>query len=139
MPEIVVPARQRRSVRRAVTTDCQVVSEHEFVLVGHRAVDVSAEGLLVESRLPASIGDPVIISMRAPGTRWWLDAEARVARIIRGLRRSDEGRFFGLRFISMSALDRAVLRASLEGRPPPLPRRRVRRDYATTVRLISAR
>ena len=133
---LLLRAAQRRVLRRAVTTDCQVVTDRAFKLLGQRTVDVSDEGLLLPSDVPVELGEEVIVSLRAPGTGLWLDAEAEVVRIVSGRRRRDRGRCLGLRFSYIEGPTAAVLTASLVGRPPPPPSRNLRRDYARSIRRI---
>lgn len=132
----IARASQRRTVRRAVGTTCQAVLDEGFTLIGHRALDLSAEGMLLASDREPPIGAEVIVSFRAPGTGIWLDAEAIVARIVRGRRRTDPSRGVGLRFQRLDSVTRAILDGSLAGKPPPVPARKVRKDYARTVRSI---
>ncbi len=128
---------QRCAVRRAVSVECQVVSERAFQLVARRTLDVSTGGLLVDSEADLEVGEGLIVSMRAPFTRLWIDAEAMVARLVRGRRAEDRGPRVGLRFVTMEPHERALLAASLHGVPPPVPARRLRRDYAAMVRAIA--
>jgi hypothetical protein len=129
-------ARQRRSIRRAVSAECQVVTDRHFQLVGIRALDLSVEGMLVESDHRPPLGEEVIVSLKLPGTTMWVDAEAEVMRHVLGLRRSDPSAGIGLRFTGMDSITKVLLRSSLVGRPPPAPGRRLRRDYARTVEMI---
>jgi hypothetical protein len=127
----------RSTLRRSVRIDCEVVSERGFRLLARRALDLSTDGMLVQSEAQVEVGDDVIVSFTAPGGRFWMDAEATVARVVRGIREGDRvGRCLGLRFRTLENTSRAVLAASLRGLPPPIPSRHVRRDYASTVRLI---
>lgn len=137
MASWVKKARDRRSVRRAVAVDCQVVAEDGFRLIGEQTLDLSEQGMLVRSDAEVFPGESVIISMRAPRSRQWLDAEARVVRLVAGRRDRDRGRAVGLRFERMDALDYAVLAGSLRGLPPPLPGRLLRADYAAAIRAIA--
>jgi len=137
MPEIVLAAKDRDGVRRAVATVCQVVTEERFELLGERALDLSPDGMLLETAAEPRIGESVFVSLRAPGTQLWIDAEATVARIVRGRRGSDRTQGVGLRFRKMDRMYRAVLQESLRGFPPPLPGRFRRKDYASTVRAIA--
>jgi hypothetical protein len=128
---------ERTQLRRSVRIDCEVVSERGFRLLARRALDLSTDGMLVQSDAQVDVGDDVIISFTAPGGRFWMDAEATVARVVRGIREGDtRGRCLGLRFRTLDSMSRAVLAASLRGLPPPIPSRHVRRDYASTIRLI---
>jgi hypothetical protein len=148
MSSFLVRRKQRRSMRRSVRVECQVVREHDFRLLGRRAVDLSNDGMLVltdgEPRVSRLRGDPnvltgedVIVSFRAPTTRLWFDCTATVARVIHGRRPGDWGPCLGLSFESMDEVTRAFLRAELRGLPPPVPSRDLRIDYAATVRAAS--
>ncbi|HEY2732903.1 MAG TPA: PilZ domain-containing protein [Polyangiales bacterium] len=119
-------AMQRRAVRRAIRTGCQVVGD-EFELISERVVDLSPRGMLVACGRTTRIGDDVIVSFRAPGRDGlWLDAEATVARIIRGERWGDAGYCAGLDFTYFEKHARQELLARLAGYPPPVPRRRLK-------------
>jgi len=137
MTSWVKKARDRRSVRRSVAVDCQVVAEEGFRLIGERTLDLSEQGMLLRSDAEVIPGESVIISLRAPRSRLWFDAEARVVRLVAGRRGRDVGRAVGLRFERMDAIDYAVLVGSLRGLPPPLPGRELRVDYAAAVRDIA--
>jgi hypothetical protein len=134
MSSILVRRRQRTAMRRSVRVDCQVVREHDFKLVGRRAIDLSADGMLVLSDARVLTGEDVIVTFRAPSTRLWFDCTATVARVIHGRRPGDWGACLGLSFDSMDEVTRAFLRAELRGLPPPVPARELRIDYAETVR-----
>lgn len=122
---------RRRELRRAVRLVCEAVADDGFRPLGHRTLDVSADGMLLETHGAfARIGEEVIVSLRPPNSRLWIDAIARVARIALGRRRSDRAQAIGLAFVSMDAVDRAILDAKLRGYPPPLPRRQPPLDYA---------
>jgi hypothetical protein len=123
-------ARDRRSVRRAVRAACQVVTEHGFQLLGQIALDLSTDGLLVSSDVTVPAGEPVLVSLRIPGTTIWIDAEGTVTRVVAGTG-------VGVRFDRLDADARALLSSSLRGFPPPIPTARPRRDYAAAVRAIA--
>ena len=129
--------RERRLVRRALRTECHAVAEDGFRFLGEHTLDLSEAGLLLSSEEDADLGEPVLLSLRVPGGRTWVDAEARITRIVRGQRNSDRGRAFGLAFERMAPLDRAILSGSLGGSPPPAPARGLRRDYAGSVRALT--
>lgn len=112
---------RRIATRRDVVLDCQAVRERDFKLIADRTLDVSTVGLLLPVREPVETGESVIVSFQIPGM--WIDAEATVARVIRGRRPGDEGPAVGLVFEAMSFSARAALAGFLHGRPPPLPRR----------------
>jgi hypothetical protein len=127
----------RRTVRRSVFVDCQVVRESTFDLIGERAVDLSQAGMLLLSERAARIGEELIVTFRVPGTRAWVDTTATVVRLVRGFRRGDRGPAIGLAFDPLSTSDDLLVRGSIERFPPVFPGRAPRIDYAATVALIS--
>ena len=67
----------RKSTRHHVRIDCQVVRETDFSLVGHRTLDLSADGMLVRtarrtpgtfasSSLPRALGVKLHCSSSSP-------------------------------------------------------------------------
>jgi len=120
---VVTPTNRRIALRRMVRVPCQIVRERDFKLVGERALDLSAEGMLVPTDARVLTGESVIVSFRLPLTRVWIDAEAVVARVVHGRRRGDHGHCLGLQFLDVTEPSKVALRTSLRGLPPPLPRR----------------
>src|SRR5688500_8417702 len=101
-PVIEAGANLRQAVRRGVAIECEAVADDGFRLLGRRAIDVSGQGLLLETRGAfARIGEEVFLSFRPPKSRLWVDAIARVARVAVGRRRSDGAQAVGLAFVSM--------------------------------------
>jgi hypothetical protein len=137
MSSIFVKRRQRMSMRRSVRVECQAVREHDFRLVGHRAVDLSLDGMLLLSEARVLTGEELVISFRAPMTKLWLDCTATVARVVHGRRPNDWGTCLGVSFEAMDDATRALLRKELRGLPPPMPARTARIDYAATVRRVA--
>ena len=133
----LVFASERRTVRRALRFHCQVVRERDFRLIGHRALDVSPEGMLVVLDDRILTGEEVLITFRLPRTRRWIDVQASVARIVHGRRPTDRGRCAGLSFEALDEDDRRRIRATLQGVPPPLPARERRIDYAASIHLAA--
>jgi hypothetical protein len=129
-------SRDRTSVRRQVRAECQAVADEGFRMLGIRTLDLSEHGMLLHSSSPVQIGEQVYVSLRAPNTEEWVDAEAVVVRVVKGRRASDSACGVGLRFVRMDALDRAILAGSLHALPPPVPARGLRKDYAAAVRSI---
>lgn len=122
---MILGNQQRRAMRRAARSRCQVVSRAEFELLGETALDVSPQGLLLACDVPVALGERVILSLSAPGPEeFWLDAEAEVARIVYGFRHGDPGYCAGLRFTYLERAARNELLTRLAGFPPPIPRRR---------------
>lgn len=132
-------SQRRVELRRGLRLECEAVAEDGFRLIGQRTLDVSSTGMLVETHGSyARLGEEVIVSFRPPESRLWVDAVARVARIVVGRRKTDRAQAIGLSFVAMDAADRAILRAKLHGHPPPIPARQPPLDYAAAVRAISA-
>ncbi len=136
MGSFVKKADDRRQARRAVSAEVQVIEEQEFVLLAEQVVDLSVDGMMVESDELPAVGTPVFVSFKAPGTDVWIDTEATVARVSRGRRGGGDVSGLGLRFGNMAPESRAILARSLIGRPPPVPGRHLRRDYAATIRVL---
>ncbi len=137
MQRTLVPAHQRRAMRRSAPVDCQVVRERDFKLIGRWGVDVSPLGLLVVAEDRVLTGEPVIVAFRLPSSDWWFDSLATVARVVHGRRPGDTGRCFGIQFDSLEADAQSFLRRALRGVPPPLPMREPRVDYAASVHLAA--
>jgi hypothetical protein len=133
----LVHRNERREIRRKVTLACRVIRERDCELIGACALDLSPDGMLVMAVRDASPGDHVIVSFHATELGIRFDAEARVARVVRGRRPGDRGRCVGLRFEKMDAVKRFILRSHLKKSAPPLPQREPRIDYAATVRKIA--
>jgi len=135
---MLVRKNDRKSVRRHVRIDCQVVRESDFALVGHRTLDLSPDGMLVRLSDDVKVGEKMLVSFQATQLGLWFDTQAEVTRIIRGRRPEDEGRAFGVKFTGMDHVSRLILRGHLRRVPPPLPQRPSRVDYAATIRQIAA-
>ena len=125
---------ERRSTRRKVDLPCHAVAEDGFRFLGATVIDLSPEGMQVASAAQVRVGEPVLVSFRAPHSGDWMDAEAEVARVVRGQRGTDKGRSIGLRFTQQSTFDRIMLRERLRHLVPAAPARQLRRDYAGFVR-----
>lgn len=134
MTEFLLPATERAALRRAVRLEAEAVSMDRFRLLGRRVLDLSATGLLLSADQLARRNEVVLVHLFAGAEK--LVAEAEVARVIPGARRTDRGPALGLRFSRVSARALRALLERLRGTPPPIPRRRLRRDYAATVRAI---
>lgn len=126
-----------REVRRRMTLPCRVVRERDFRLVGTNALDVSPDGMLVRTIRDVAPGDELIVAFQATELGIRFDAEAKVARILRGRRLKDRGRCIGISFTRFDPVARLVLRGHLGRSAPPVPQRDARIDYAATVRKIA--
>jgi hypothetical protein len=134
----LVPAHQRRAVRRAAPVDCQVVRERDFKLIGTRGVDVSPLGMLVVAEDDRVLtGEPVIVAFRLVCSGWWFDSLATVARVVHGRRPGDMGHCLGIEFDPLEPDVQSFLRRALRAVPPPLPMREPRIDYAASVHLAA--
>lgn len=129
-------AEGRRSMRRSVLVDCQVVRERDFSLIGERAVDLSPTGMLLSTSKNVRVGEELLVSFRVPGTRTWIDTTATVARVVHGRRPGDRGPSVGLAFHALSCHEDRLIRSSLVPFPPTLPARPRKVDYAATAALI---
>ena len=128
---------QRGSVRRAVKTPCWAVSLSRGRLLGERLLDLSPEGMFLECRSEVAARDGIFIVFKAPGFGGlWLRADAEVARVVEGRRDRDPAYGAGLRIVRLKNGSYGELGQRLKGFPPPLPGRRLRMDYAESVRRI---
>ena len=133
----LVRKNQRHEMRHAVKLGCRVVDQQKFKMVADRMVDLSPQGMLVRSDAGLEIGEDVIVSFQTTDFGIWFDTEAQVTRVVHNRRYGDPGRCFGLRFLTLPAVSRLILRGNLRRVPPPLPRRAQRIDYAATIRHIA--
>jgi len=134
----LVRKNDRREVRRAISIPCQILRESDFRLVAETALDVSPDGMLVQTEIDLEPGENVFVSFRATELGIWFDSEAKVARVIRGRRPTDKGKAIGLSFSTMSRVKRFILRNHLRKIPPPVPRRSQRVDWTATVNEIAS-
>jgi hypothetical protein len=141
-----VPSNRRGEIRRALRLGCRVRRPGDLRLVGDRALDLSPQGVLVLSDENLDPGAEVLVSFITSDFPIWFDTLATVARIVEGRRPRDGGRALGLRFESLPAVSRLILRGHLRKIPPTLPQREpppdllARRgpDYARMIREICA-
>lgn len=133
----LVAAAERRSVRRFVRLECEVVRERGFRLLGKHAVDMSTSGMRIAAMDHALTGEPVVLTFRAPDSDTWIDAEGHVARVVHGRRNFDFGPSIAIEFRGLSEQLRGVLRKQLLKCPPTMPKRDLRVDYAASVRRIA--
>ncbi len=129
----IVIARQRTAIRRAIKIPCRVVREMDFQLLGTQTLDLSPDGMLLPSEMGVEVGDECVVSFKATELGIWFDTVATVARVLEGRRPTDRGRAVGLRFKTLDAVHRLILRGHLRRVPPPLPAREQRIDYAATI------
>lgn len=130
-------ADERRSDRRSVDVGCYVVRVPGLDVLGERAIDLSAQGMLVLSDVPCAVGETVLVTFDVPGTEVSITTSARIARVIAGRRGDDPGRALGLEFEGLENDSERLLRAALDHLPHTLPRRPHRVDYAATASMIA--
>ncbi len=123
-PVEVLPPQRRRTLRRAVQLDCDVISELWDEPIPHVVTDLSPEGAWVETPFPLEVGSQMLVSFTPP--RWRPDRSlvclADVRQVRLGRRSSDPcGAGMGLEFRGLSPRQGDELRATLRGLPPPLP------------------
>src|SRR6266700_4034522 len=95
---------RRKARRHVVQIPCQVVRERDFRLIGDCIVDVSSNGVLVTPADPVLTGERVFASFRLPGSSFWIDVEATVARVVHGRRPSEHSRAIALEFDPLPGL-----------------------------------
>lgn len=132
----LVAATDRRSVRRFVRLECEIVRERDFRLIGKRALDLSTTGMRVSALDHVLTGEPVVLAFKAPGSDFWVDGEGVVARVAHGRRREDFGTSIAVQFKAFPDDVRTVLRRNLLRCPPVTGKRGARVDWAATVRRI---
>ena len=118
--------RKRRIVRRNAVTPCQAVATDDFSLMGEQILDLSPLGALLACDREAKVGSEVLLSFKCPNDETWVDAAAKVSRVILGYRPGDKGYCAGLTFTDISLRDRMLLNDRLKGTPPPVPQRELR-------------
>jgi hypothetical protein len=83
-------------------------------------------------------GEKLIVSFRLPRAGVWVDAEARVTRVIHGRRPGDEGRALGLSFESVDEVAQRAIEAELSLTPIAPPGRSLRDDHAQRITRVLA-
>lgn len=116
---------RRRSVRRAVSLECNLESDVWEGSVSLAATDVSHDGLWVETPYALSEGQELVVSFDLPGDvqqgRFWAIAEVARVGLFRRRDEAEQPSGMGLMFLYCREGDHQRLRAALHGRPPPLP------------------
>ncbi len=134
---MLLPLSQRWALRHDVRFECEVVRERDFKLIGKRAVDLSPHGMMVLLSNEVLTGEDVLVTFKSPGTDRYIDAEAKVARVVHGRRPGDFGRAIGLEFRKIDRLSMSYVHEGLRRVAPRAPGRRIRYDYAGSVRAIA--
>ena len=140
-----LPYSRRKEIRRTVRLGCYVRAMDDWRLLGDRVVDLSPEGMLVLSDERVGEGTSLVVSFQATELPIWFDTCATVARVVEGRRPGDPGRALGVRFETLPAVSRLILRGHLRRLPEakaqrdlPLDVARERIDYASDLGRILA-
>ncbi len=139
-----LPPNRRREMRRSAALGCRVRRSDSNQLLGDRTLDLSPQGMLLMSDERVDEGSEVLVSFMATELPIWFDTRATVARIVQGRRPGDVGRAIGLRFDTLPAVSRLLLRGHLRKHPlaqaqrePPIELTRKKdTDYAQIVKDI---
>ena len=115
----------RRSMRRAVHTECTVVAEDGFRLIGNHTLNISDEGILVRGLTDVEVGEPVFVALQIPDGSSWVDAGGTVAR--------KDGDLVAVRIHTMTQVDRALYLGSIRRYPPMIPPNLRKPDYASHI------
>jgi hypothetical protein len=112
----------RRVTRRAVDIACDLITERWDRPVQSHCVDLSPQGMRLETTFPLDVEDMVVVSLRPPHAVDELTLFARVASVVRAPRFLETGRIVvGLEFLAPDDDDLVILYEALRGLPPPLP------------------
>lgn len=122
--EVGTGTSRRAGVRRAVDIEAEILCDLWDRPIALPARNLSTTGIWVETQLPLSPGDELIVSFVPPGrgAREPLVLSAEVCRSDLYRRQRDAGRSgMALRFVDADEPQQVALEASLRGLPPPLP------------------
>jgi hypothetical protein len=127
---------QRGAVRRVAPLRCEAVSLERYSMLGTKVLDISETGMLLAAEGdPGDLHELVLVHLFDGASEVALQAE--VARVLCGRRPHDRGVALGLTFTRAGGRGFRRLMGRLRGTPPPVPRRRLRRDYASAVAAIA--
>ena len=127
---------QRGAVRRVAPLRCEAVSLERYSMLGTKVLDISETGMLLAAEGdPGDLRDLVLVHLFDGASDVALQAE--VARVLRGRRSHDRGVALGLAFTRAGGRAFRRLMGRLRGTPPPVPRRPLRRHYASAVAAIA--
>lgn len=118
-----LPINRRREMRRTVRLGCRVRRAEDWRLLGDRTVDLSPQGMLVLSDERVEEGTELVVSFQATELPIWFDTFGTITRVVHGRRPGDAGRALGVRFETLPAVSRLILRGYLRRMPPTLATR----------------
>jgi hypothetical protein len=127
-----------RMPRHLMRLPCQVVRERDFRLIADRAENLSLTGLSVSPAEPVLTGEKLLVSFRLPHAGVWVDAEARVTRVIHGRRPGEDQRALGLAFEDVEVEQQLAIARELMQVPPAPPGRSLRDEHSERVARVLA-
>jgi hypothetical protein len=110
-------------MRHRARIGCRVRRIEDWRLLGDRTVDLSPQGMLVLSDERVEEGTSLVVSFQATDLPIWFDTCATVTRIVQARRPYDVGRALGVRFDTLPAVSRLILRGYLRRLPLTRPMR----------------
>lgn len=125
-----LPVNRRGETRRAVRLGCRVRRMDDWKLLGDRTIDLSPQGMLFLSDERVDEGIDLVVSFQATELPIWFDTCATLTRIVEGRRPSDPGRALGVRFETLPAVSRLILRGFLRKHPATQAQRELPPDLA---------
>jgi hypothetical protein len=133
----LVRANDRKTIRRGIAIDCQVVRGSSWGLVARRSLDLSPRGILCVAGDDVAIGEDLVVAFRISSFDVPVQVRGAVTRIVRGRRERDVPPSFAVEFGFMDPVTRLILAGALRKVPPPIPRRAQRIDYVATLSKIT--
>jgi Tfp pilus assembly protein PilZ len=122
---IEVLAGPRSALRRAVDIQCDVVSDFWDEPLAHKAVNLSPQGIWLETDYPLHVGTEVVLSFEPPRAERRVLVYGDVRRVAFKRRASEKkGAGMAISFDYLSRRDTTMLEELLRGLPPPIPPRR---------------
>jgi hypothetical protein len=125
-----LPVNRRRETRRSIRLGCRVRRMDDWRLLGDRTLDMSPQGLLVLSDERVDEGLELVVSFQATELPIWFDTTATLTRVVEGRRPGDNGRALGVRFDTLPAVQRLILRGFLRRHPETRAQRELPHDLA---------
>jgi hypothetical protein len=121
------PAGSRRSIRRSVQLDCQLVATHSDEPLDYCASDLSQHGVWIHTREPIRTGSEVVVCL-TPNNGWHhgeLLVFAEVARVSTSRQKElAPGVGMGLEFVDLTPTESRRLGEWLRSQRSPVPRRK---------------
>jgi PilZ domain-containing protein len=117
-----LPSNRRGEMRRALRLGCRV-RRRDGRLVGDRTADLSPQGMLLFSDERLEPDAELVVCFQATELPLWFDTRATLRRVVEGRRPGDGGRALGLKFDSLPAVSRLILRGHLGKAPQTVPKR----------------